>query len=144
VKIFVAYDRTDGAAAALDAAVGIAEQCAGSQVRIVHALNPLIDAAEIFASSNHEAITIRRDEELTALHEVASKISSTEVEPAVEVLRRGESPGAGIARLGNEWQADLIAVASRRTGRLSGALLGSVAAEIFRNSETPLLLVHPA
>ena len=143
MKIFVAYDRTEGADAALRAAVEVAKQCGGSQVRMVHALNALTDAGHILASSNHEAMHILRDEELATLRTTASKIEGVLVEPIIEVLRRGEYAGDGLARLASEWEADLIAVASRRAGRLAGALFGSVATGIFRESAVPLLLVHP-
>lgn len=143
MKIFVAYDRTEGADAALRAAVDVARQCGGSQVRMVHALNSLTDAGHILASSNHEAMHILQEEELATLRTTASRFEGILIEPIVEILRRGEYAGDGLARLASEWEADLIAVASRRAGRLTGALFGSVATGVFRASIVPLLLVHP-
>ncbi|MBI4304868.1 MAG: universal stress protein, partial [Chloroflexi bacterium] len=53
-------------------------------------------------------------------------------------------PAEAIVEQADRLEADLIAMATHRGGRLSGGLLGSVTSDVVRRSHLPVLAMHPA
>lgn len=144
MRVLVACDQSDGAGAALKAAESLTAQIWGSRLLLVHVLNPLIDASDVAAPTQREAVEAKSHEERAALLRKVFALSGTvPAEARVEVLHRGEEIAAAIIRVASEWEADVIAIASRRVATLSGVVLGSVAAAVARDSQLPVLIVHP-
>jgi nucleotide-binding universal stress UspA family protein len=56
---------------------------------------------------------------------------------------RDDDPAAAIVHEGERFGADLICVASHRRSRIGRTLLGSVAQEVMKRSERPVLVVRP-
>jgi nucleotide-binding universal stress UspA family protein len=142
MRIIVAFDRTEGSQAALLAAAEVARACSGTLL-VVHALNPLTDAVDVYASSNHEALEIKIHEERKALHDAVLSLSDVSSEVWVEEQERGEDVAGALLRVAKGHDANLIAIASRRAASLRGALLGSVASAVVQHSDRPVLLVRP-
>ncbi len=145
MKILVAYDSTDGAERALDTATKIIGSNAGA-VLLLRVLNPHADAADIVAPTAAEAMQILVQREQAAMDARLARLAPIEGVTAtarIEVLERQEDSGAGIARIAEEWGADLIAIGSRRVAGLSGLLLGSVASRVLHLTATPVVLVKP-
>jgi nucleotide-binding universal stress UspA family protein len=62
-------------------------------------------------------------------------------EPRVEV---DATPWQAIVRIGDELDADVIAIGSRGRTGLTKVLLGSVASAVAQHSARSVLIVHPA
>ena len=144
MRILVACDDSEGAAAALEAAHTLAAHIPGSSLRLLHVVNPLIDAAEVFATTRSEAVSVIVQNERTRLVGAINDLDpSTPADADVVELEHGETTSDAIIRVAAEWGADMIALASRRVETLSGAFLGSVAGAVARDSQIPVLIVQP-
>jgi nucleotide-binding universal stress UspA family protein len=141
LKVLVAFDGSEGAQAALQAAASIVRE-AGGQVLLLHALNPSADATGVFASSQREAVDIVVQREREALAQHAAAVSPVDTDTRVEVLDRGEDVWRGILRVADEWGADVIATASRRAAGLRGTLVGSVTTGVLQHATVPVLVVR--
>ena len=141
LKVLVAFDGSDGAEAALQVAARLVRE-AGGPVLLLHVLNPSSDAADVFAASQREALEIVVQRERDALAARAAALESVETEVRCELLERGEDAWHGILRVAGEWNADFIAIASRRAAGLGGALLGSVTSGVLQHSDVPVLVVR--
>jgi nucleotide-binding universal stress UspA family protein len=141
LKVMVAFDGSDGAVAALEAAARLVRE-GGGELLLVHALNPSADAAGVFAESQREAIDIVVKREREAMSGRAASLGLPQVDVRVEVLDRGEDVWRGMLRVSDEWGAELIAIASRRASGLRGAILGSVTTRVLQHSEVPVLVVR--
>ena len=76
------------------------------------------------------------------LEGVAEEIQEDDLEVSVHVAQ-DEVPAHGIAALGKEVDADMLALATHGFGGLKRALLGSTADKVLRASPLPLLLQRP-
>ncbi|HET6690256.1 MAG TPA: universal stress protein [Miltoncostaeaceae bacterium] len=139
--MLVAYDGTEGAEAALDAAARFAA-APGARLTVLRVLNPRTDAHQVVADTTQEALAqveaaarSRIDDRLAALDRAA--------EVREEIQRRGEDSAACIARVAREEAVDVVAIGSRRAGGLFGALLGSVTSAVISHSPCPVLVVRP-
>ncbi|MEI6136802.1 MAG: universal stress protein [Chloroflexota bacterium] len=141
MRIVVAFDGSDGAESALRAALQVAAASNG-QLLLVRAFNPLYDAANIVAPSTAAAAAVVTEDWQRMLDECVQQIDGVPAEARVQVTERGEDTGPALVRAARAWDADLIAIASRRATGLSGALLGSVAAGVVNASDCPVILVH--
>lgn len=139
MKIAVAYDNTEGARKAAQAAVPIARASNASLV-LIHVLNPRADLAE-FEGSHEEALNAAmRKAEGNARDFATGLLDGVEVR--VELQERGEDPGEALARYARELGADLIATATRRAGGLSGFFLGSVTQQLIQKAACPVMVVR--
>ena len=62
---------------------------------------------------------------------------------AIECVVRFGDPVAAILREAEAFGADLIAVTTAGRSGMGRALLGSVAEQVFRRAETPVMLLRP-
>ncbi len=141
MRFLVAYDGTDGANAALTAAAKLATG-GGSELVILHVLNPLIDAASVVAPTTHEAIAKVAAESRASIEAQLKALGAT-ADVRVELATRGEDDWEHIVHVAQDIQAELIAIGSRRAGGLTGALLGSVVRAVVQHSPCPVLVVRP-
>jgi nucleotide-binding universal stress UspA family protein len=58
------------------------------------------------------------------------------------IVRHGH-PAAEILKLLGEQPFDLLCMGTRGRGRLTGALLGSVSADVLHRSPVPVMVMHP-
>lgn len=92
--------------------------------------------SEAGARAEHEFATARRE-----LEEACAELERLGVAACVRVVR-GE-PVASILECAREHEADLVAMATHARTGAARLVMGSVAEEVLRRSETPLLLVNP-
>lgn len=140
MRILVAYDGTDGAREALTVADDIAAQAEGELV-VCWVLNPRIDAADVVAATTDEAMVevVARSQE-----NIEDALADLEASAMIRVesVDRGEDVGERLAKVAEEEEATLLAIASRRASGLRG-LMGSVAQEVLRLSPCPVVVVRP-
>jgi nucleotide-binding universal stress UspA family protein len=113
---------------------------------VLHAINPLTDAAHVLAETGGEAIArVAADEQrrLEAELAVLTELSGIRVRPTVETLARGEDVPDHLVRAAEAYSADIIAIGSTRAAGVKGLLLGSVTQQVLRASARPVLVVRP-
>ena len=140
MKIAVMYDDSEGAESALRAALDVAVASNGTLL-LVRAFRPRSDAGGVFADSPAEAGSVVVEGWQAQLDGRAAECA-VPTEARVVAVERGEDTGPALVRAAREWEADILAIASRRATGLSGALLGSVAASVINSSYCPTLLVR--
>jgi nucleotide-binding universal stress UspA family protein len=141
VRFLVAYDDTNGARAALAAAVPLA-RAASAEVVVLQVVNPLIDAAGVTAPTTHEAMQQVTAKDRAAIDARLAELG-LQAEVRVEAATRGEDDWEHIVHVAQDVDADLIAIGSRRAGGLAGAVLGSVVSSVVQHAHCPVLVVRP-
>lgn len=137
-RIVVAHDGSAGAAHALDVAGALALQT-GAAVTVVHSYSPLDEVGKhdppLELAELRDVAQRRLDDEWCApLAEAGVTCDGQLVE---------DLPVAGIVRVADEVDADLIVAGTRGMGGVKGLVLGSVATELPRKSHRPVLIVPP-
>jgi nucleotide-binding universal stress UspA family protein len=89
--------------------------------------------------SNHEAAIVRLNE---YLKQIAARLARMGL--MVETRMSEGNPADEIPRIGAAEQADLIVMATHNRSGVERLLLGSVAAEVLRNTNIPILLTRAA
>jgi nucleotide-binding universal stress UspA family protein len=141
MRVLVAFDGTPGARAALAAGAKLAAESHG-QLLALHVLNPFTDAADVIAPSTRAAMKQVVVRERRGCQRALANLGCEDAEVLVQPLARGEDVPGHILRVARERAADVVVVASRRVAGLRG-LLGSVSAEVVRQSRVPVLVVRP-
>ena len=133
----VAYDGSDGAKAALERAVEIAE-AGDAALTVVEAvpekLSPFVPGGPRGASPEVAARTRR---------ELREAVESLDPSLQAAPWAVGGPPAKAILVVAEDIEADLIVTGSRGRGRVTSALLGSVSSEPVRGSPCDVLVVHP-
>ena len=140
MRILVAYDGSEGAQRAARAAAAIAQEASG-RLTLLHVLDPRADAAHVQAPTSREAVEEVRRQCQDEARAFADTLMDG-IDGWVEVVQRGEDISEAILRIAGEVGADMIAIATKRAGGLSGLVLGSVMQEILRDADCPLLVVR--
>ncbi len=112
----------------------------GAHVRFLHILSPG-DAVEKVAVASE--LSESHEEEDDALPENFSRILMAEKKKGLDAdlrILRGEAPKV-ITEQAHSWGADLIIMGSHGRTGLHRLMMGSVAEEVFRSSDIPVLLV---
>lgn len=142
-RIVVATDFSDTAALALDRAIEIATRHQ-SEIALVHAMQP-----EMPPIASPEMLLIPPDFEnlveeacLEGLRHSAARVREAGI-PVTEHLERGRA-ATRIAAAADALAADLILIGTRGNTGFKHLLLGSVAEEVVRIAQRPVLSVHPA
>ncbi|MFZ5555433.1 MAG: universal stress protein [Pseudomonadota bacterium] len=108
----------------------------------VHLLNvqpPIVSGNVTMFIKREQLEEYYRDEGLKALAEPRRKLDEAKV-PYVYHIGVGE-PAETIAKYARDKQCDQIFMGTRGMGRVTGMLLGSVAAKVIHLSDVPVLLV---
>jgi nucleotide-binding universal stress UspA family protein len=137
--ILAAHDFGETSQAALDYALGLAEQLK-ARVTVVHAYEiPVYGFPEGFALT---ADVIGRIQELAskALEGVVQRAQRPGVQ--VDAMLRQGSAWSEIAAAATEINAGLIVIGTHGRRGLAHALLGSVAEKVVRTAPCPVLTVH--
>jgi len=141
-RILVPLDRSTLAAAVIPI---VADTARGGHatVRLLHVAPPpenrVNDEGRVVAYADQEMERLSA-EALDYLGTVEAQLDGVEVERAV---RFGE-PAAEILLEAAAAEADLIAVATGKRSGIARELLGSVAEQVLRRAEVPVMLVRPA
>lgn len=141
MRFLVAYDGTDGAVSALEAAAKLAH-AAAAEVTVLHVLNPLIDAADVVAPTTHEALAKVAEASRTALSARLEALQLT-ADVRIEQLTHGEDDWEHVVHVAQDIEADIVVIGSRRKSGLAGALLGSVSRSVVQHAPCPVLVVRP-
>ncbi|MFA7250188.1 MAG: universal stress protein [Dehalococcoidia bacterium] len=143
MRLLVAFDGSEGAHIALREAAALARET-GASVVLVHALNPLLDAAEVVAPSTMAAMRVVSAQSLAAMDEAAAAagLDVTRVTCEVAQLRHGEDDAEAIERVAAEQGATMIVISSRRAASVVGMVLGSVTQHVLRHAPCPVLVVR--
>ena len=116
----------------------------GAHVRFVHILSPGAVAEKSAVVSDETAVsTVQPEEEGDALPDNFSQILMAEKKKGLNAdfrILKGEAPKV-IAEQAGSWGADLIIMGSHGRTGLHRIMMGSVAEEVFRCSDIPVLLV---
>jgi nucleotide-binding universal stress UspA family protein len=137
----VAFDRSEGALAALRAAERLAT-AAGATLTAVEVLDPRAAATDVLAPTRGEAMaSVAAD----ALERLKGALAAAEItaEAVIEQVRRGDDVPTTLARVAEERGADVLAISSRRAVGVAGLVLGSVTQHVLRVARCPVLVVRP-
>lgn len=139
-KILVAVDFTPASLHAADTAVALAKAI-GAEVTIVTVLQipvySFLDAAAI-PSPETVGVIVEGAERALAAEVARHKASGCRVEG---ILKQG-SPADEIHALAGAAHYDLIVMGTHGRGAIATALLGSVAQQVVRTSQVPVMTVH--
>ena len=112
----------------------------GAHVRFLHILSSGATAEKVVVAS--ELPEVQQEEDDT-LPENFSRVLMAEKKKGLNAdfrVLKGEAPKV-IAEQANSWGADLIIMGSHGRSGLHRLMMGSVAEEVFRSSDIPVLLV---
>jgi len=131
--IVVAYDGSQHAKKALEAAKAIAERF-GSKIYVVHVVDTaVLSLSEAFATPS--VIKSLREGGEKALREALGVVPGAESK-----LLEGD-PAHEIAKFAREVKADLVVVGARGLSTIRKSLLGSVAGRLVQESDVSVLVV---
>lgn len=141
-RIVVATDFSETAALALDRAIDIASRHQ-SEIALVHVMQPdvppLAAPEMLVIPPNYEDLI--QEACLEGLRHAADRVSAAGISVS-EHLERGRA-AARIAAAADALAADLILIGTRGNTGFKHLLLGSVAEEVVRIAQRPVLTVHP-
>ena len=119
----------------------------GAHVRFVHILSPgAVPEKPVVAPEEPAAPAapaVQSDEDGDALPDIFSQVLMAEKKKGLNAdfrVLKGEAPKV-IAEQAHSWGADLIIMGSHGRTGLQRIMMGSVAEEVFRCSDIPVLLV---
>ncbi len=142
-RIVVATDFSDTATLALDRAIEIAYRHK-SEIALVHVMHseipPLAAPEMVVIPPNYEDLI--QEACLEGLHHTADRVRDAGIDVS-EHLERGRA-APSISEAANALGADLILIGTRGNTGFKNLLLGSVAEEVVRIAQCPVLTVHPA
>jgi nucleotide-binding universal stress UspA family protein len=139
MKVLLATDFSDPARVA-HALVRDMRLTPGSQVRVVHAIEP-VTTVQLFAPAAMLTISEVAEREAAAeCRRVASELARTDIE-ADAVVGLGYAPDV-IVDEAKRFAADLVVIGSRGRGGIATAVLGSVSAEVVDRAPCPVLIAR--
>ncbi len=138
-KVVVGTDGTESSHLAVRRAAGIAAAFGGE----------LILASAYYAKEDEALASQRNESQPLVGGDHAEQVLASAIEIAKEagvaepkaVLRRG-SPVDALMAVVTEMKADLLVVGNRGINSLTGRLLGSVPADVARQSDCDVMIVH--
>lgn len=133
---------TDGSKSSLLAVERAARIAAAFDAKLVIGCAYYESKEQASKTLRQDSVTILGDEKaqenLQAGKEHAESFGATKVETAV----RPGTPVEALMAIVNENQADLLIVGNRGINSLTGRLLGSVPADVARQSDCDVMIVH--
>ena len=137
-RILVPLDMREGSDALLAHTRDFARSLGASQVDILHVLEPLPYPVRWLDEAILDIVPSIRDRAAESLRDLAKQQGLEEADVYVE---RGR-PENVIRRVADVLDSDLIVVAPHQQARVVQALLGSVAGEVARTAERPVLVAR--
>ena len=142
-KILVAYDRSSGSRAGLEAAIemldcGMAEQVIILSVMDSHDNDPTFEIAARIAGLIDDPVPLEDTAPLVELEQSLVDLIKDHDSQCKTLVMRGKT-AEGIANTARDYDCDLIVMGRRGVGALQ-AVMGSVSTAVLRNSELPILV----
>ncbi len=141
--IVVATDLSDASRQALESATNLAKDF-GARIILVHALEP----AHAYRGLSVGAYSAEADTyAATADMEAVRQLTISWAEPVrvegveVDIVVRGETPSRLVHEVAKEQGAGMVVVGSHGRSGLGRVILGSVAEQVVRHSDRPVLVV---
>lgn len=136
-EILVTTDGSDRSRQVLPHAARLARET-GQRLRLVRVIDPLTDAANVLSPSLAEALAEVKRRWEPGMQAMLAESGEGTID--IPERRHGESVSGTVVRVANECGATLIATATRGSGALRHALLGSTAMEIVGAGGPPVML----
>ena len=133
-KIVVGYDGSDGAKAALDAAVGLAKQLSG-KVLVTYAFG----GPKQYSGAPLTPRKTLREMGAKVLEEAVARFGQSGV--AVEPILVDDNAYQGLMSVADQHDAMMIVVGTHGESLISAVLLGSTAYRLVHTSTKPVLVV---
>lgn len=137
-RILVPLDLREGSAALLAHARDLARGLDSERVDLLHVLEPLPYPVRWLDEAVLDVVPTIRERAAEALREMAS---GADLDPGGVYVERGR-PERVIRRVAVALESDLLILAPHVQGRIERALLGSVAGEVARATERPVLIAR--
>ncbi len=137
-RILIAVDSSPIAARAVDVGIELA-QSLGGELALVHVINPALFMAPDGGVPVGDLKTEAEAEGKRLLSGLAARARLAE--PALAFLQIG-APAAEIVQAARDWQADIVVIGSHGRGGITRALVGSVAEDVMRHAQCPVLVVR--
>lgn len=125
---------------AIPMALSLAKR-AGASVRLVHALQPFVEVVPELTAYQGPMEAEYRQEKQRYLDGVVSRVREVSSVPVSAELLEGEI--ATTIRAAAEGKAELVVMTTHGRGPLARFWLGSVADQLVRSINVPMLLMHP-
>jgi nucleotide-binding universal stress UspA family protein len=112
----------------------------GAHIRFLHILTPTVAPAKVADGSEAPPVPFDDDDDIP---ESFSRVLMAETKKGLSAdvrVLKGDAPKV-IAEQAGAWGADLIIMGSHGRSGLQRLMMGSVAEEVFRSSDIPVLLV---
>src|SRR5580693_9039125 len=141
--ILIAVDGSDASRAGLREVVRIATPDV-SKLRLVHVVDSSVGKESYDPGTVGDTmVQASRDEGTAILAEAGAVLAKYDLHAeCVLIESNGERVASRIVAQAREWPADLIVMGSHGRRGLARAVMGSDAAEVFRESPVPVLLVR--
>ncbi|WP_449412875.1 universal stress protein [Pandoraea soli] len=144
-RILLATDGSESSRRALREAAAFARN--GDMIRVIHTVeDPVTPVTSAFAKLI-DLEQVRRDMQREGEEHLARAVlylREEGLDPQAHLLdlrTTGETVPEAVTREANEWGADIIIVGTHGRGGVRRAMLGSVAEQILRSAEVPVMLV---
>jgi len=139
-KILVAVDGSENALRAAAFAAGMAAQCGGAQVTLLHVIVPVERYLKFFADLPMPQM--EEDQQKYAAETLADAAGPfTAAGLPVESRIVDGDPGQAIARYAGDNGFDQIVMGTRGLGDFKGLILGSVSHQVIHLARCPVTLV---
>lgn len=133
---------TDGSKSSLLAVERAAKIAAAFDATLIIGCAYYENKEEASETLRQDSVTILGDDtaqkNLDAASEQARKVGATDIETVV----RAGAPVEALMEIVNDNDADLLVVGNRGINSLTGRLLGSVPADVARQSDCDVMIVH--
>jgi len=143
-KILVPVDASETCEAGLDEAIRLARLC-GAQVRLLHISDdlPFVPEAALYHPQPPAAVSdgVRRGSALLA--RLCAQVATQGIDvDTVLVESRGRPLHAFVNEQAQAWGAQVVVLGTHGRRGIERALVGSVAEQVVRHAEVPVLLVR--
>jgi nucleotide-binding universal stress UspA family protein len=135
--VLCAYDASPAAEAALTEAIDLAASARARLAIVTVVEKPSANVATAGVDPDRLAQTLQ-DDASTAMRAAADRVPD---DVSLTTLQRTGHAGKEIIRAAEELDADLLVLGTRRRGRVTNNLFGSVAADVYYHTRLPMLVV---
>ncbi|WP_080795132.1 universal stress protein [Corynebacterium pacaense] len=133
---------TDGSKSSLHAVERAAEIAAAFKATLIIGCAFYETKEEASKTLRQDSVTILGDDPAQENLEKAEKVAQGVGATSIEKVVRPGTPVEALMSIVNENQADLLVVGNRGINSLTGRLLGSVPADVARQSDCDVMIVH--